>query len=441
MEMQGFLGKSFSCDYCGREHKVDVRSIEYGEMEELGGFIAKLSGRGKKVFILADNITWEAAGKTIQDVLCARFETTSCILRPVGEKRVTAREEYLGEIKRKAEGSDIILTVGTGTVSDLGKITGEVMGIPVACFPTAPSMNGYTSPVAAFIKGGLKLTLPVNQASGVFCNMDVLRNSPLELIKSGFADSLAKAFANGDWKISSLVTGENFCPLPYRIVSRSEKKYMDRGDQLAMKDPSVIRALMDALNLGGISMAIAGKSSPASGGEHMISHFLDMYAHAYRDEVFAYHGIQVGTGILVSSMLYSELRGLSRKQIEKMVEKTKIDYDGKLRELLQLFPSASDLIKEEFEKKMKLARLLRNLLPEKWEQIKEEAFAVAYPPEKMTDVFRKAGVPGSFREIGVDEKTACNAICLARFIRGRLTVLDIAGEAGILEEFAQGHKG
>jgi len=440
MEINSLLGREFLCGECGRKHRIALRYIEEGAVEKLGSFLEGIFGADKKVLLLADNITWEAAGEQCKESLEVRCKVIPAVLNPEGEKRVTARAGYLGKIAEKAQLADVILTVGTGTITDLGKLTGNALKKTVLCFPTAPSMNGYTSPVAAYLKDGLKLTVPVNPAYGVFFDPGILERAPLDLIKSGFADSLAKSFANADWKISSLITGEEFCSLPYRIVGESEKNYVDKGDLLLKRDRQTIRALMDALNLGGISMIIAGKSSPASGGEHLISHFLDMYSHKYREEVFAYHGIQVGAGVFISALLYETMKDLTVAELKRMLAKTRIDYRGQLQKLISMFPESAGPIKKEFDEKMRQIAIFREVLPAKWEDIRREAFGMVYPPSRISGIYGKAEIPLHLRELAVDEKTIYNALMLARFIRGRLTVLDIAGETGILESFAEKYR-
>lgn len=50
-------------------------------------------------------------------------------------------------------------------------------------------------------------------------------------------------------------------------------------------------------------MTIAGSSTPSSGGEHLIPHWLEMHAHRHGREP-ALHGLQVGIGTLVALALY-----------------------------------------------------------------------------------------------------------------------------------------
>ena len=437
MDIENLMGREFRCKRCGEIHRVSTLYIDNGPSGEIPSFLGKASGGKNKILLLADTITWEAAGEKYGKLIEKEFNVTPVVLSPEKEKRVTARESYLPAIRKEAGSADIIVTVGTGTVTDLGKITGEETGKPVISFPTAPSMNGYTSPVAAYIKEGLKLTIPVTPALAVFSSQEVLSNAPMELIKAGFADSLAKAFANADWQISSIITGESFCSMPYEIVSASEKEYMEKGDMLLKRDPKTLDKLMEALNLGGISMSIAGKSSPASGGEHLISHFLDMYSHLYREEIFAYHGLQVGTGVIFSSLLYEEMKDLSAGDVKILLQETSQEYGKEFERLVSLFPTASTLLEREFREKMRQIMILRESLHDKWEDIKRKAFPMVYETEKIRKVYEKADIPLHISKLGAGEELVLDSLILARFIRGRVTILDLAGETGILEKVAR----
>jgi len=59
------------------------------------------------------------------------------------------------------------------------------------------------------------------------------------------------------------------------------------------------------------------------------------------------------------------------------------------------------------------------------------------PSEKIKKIFEEVDIPFYLKDIGVDEKLAFDDITLARFIRNRITILDIADETGILESFAK----
>ncbi|MCM8820863.1 MAG: iron-containing alcohol dehydrogenase [Candidatus Omnitrophica bacterium] len=438
MDIYKYLGKSFVCEFCGGLHTSPVKAIEKRTIKELPSFVSSLLPEVKSTSLIADNIVWEVMGERCKKALETCFDVISHTIYPIKEKRVTARQEYIEGILSACHKADAIITAGTGTITDLGKYAGDLLKKPVISLPTAPSMNAYTSGVAALIKCGVKLTFPVKPVEGVFIDESILSESPIELIQAGFADSSAKSCANADWKLSSIITGENFCGLPLRIVNEVEKRYIDKGELLLRRDRETLGWLMEGLNLGGISMLIAGTSSPASGGEHLISHFLDMYTHQHKREPFAYHGLQVGTGIYISSVIYEYLRSFSSSEIKNRLQKRRTtNYEDKLRQIKETFPSSADIIEEELKKKIEIDIKIRDVLPERWDDIKRNVFPIVYKPDRVKKFLGMAGCPVNLKDIGVDKDLAMKVITLSRFIRGRLVVLDIADQSGLIEEIAE----
>jgi len=433
MNINSLLNKKFTCSSCNREHFIPTQAVvtQKNAISNLPSFIERLlPEKNPSILILSDDITYEIAGKKCEKILKEIGAITSLVLKPKGREKVHADEKYITELPEAAPNAQAILTVGTGSVTDIGKYSAHRLKIPVISFPTAPSMNAYTSNVAAFLSHGLKVTVPVTPARGVIADIDILAESPIELIKSGFADSLAKSFANADWRISSMLTGETFCLLPYQIASKAEKKYITKGKELISHDRDSIVGLLEGLHLGGFSMVLAGASSPASGGEHLISHFLDMYAHKHGKNVYAYHGLQVGLGVEISSGIYEKLKDLSLKDVQTMLSKRHIDYD---REIAKLFPDDVTLITNEFKKKLPIINKWKEELSSLWPRMQKEAFPLANSHEKMKQCFTEAACPTRFKDIGVSPDLAKQAIQSARYIRGRFTVLDIADELGILQ--------
>ncbi len=176
-------------------------------------------------------------------------------------------------------------------------------------------------------------------------------------------------------------------------------------------------------------MVIAGKTSPASGGEHLISHFLDMVAHQQGRESFSWHGLQVGIGIMISACIYKRLKDFSPEQVEKRLSRRHIDYEEESKDVF--------FNEQAFSEKIPILRNLPQNLPPLWEEIKEQAFSLVYSLKQIREYLGKAECPLCFEEIGVNRELARRVVINSRYIRGRLTVLDIAAELGILEEVAE----
>lgn len=428
LNIYDYQGKEFTCPECGELHRLPIKKVSASPnaISEINQFLQTVPVEGKKVLILCDNITVEIAGNKLEAELKQNYQTKMLVLKPLGYKAVHAEEAYFPSIIEAASDCDFILTVGTGSVTDMGKHSGTVLNIPVVSFPTAPSMNAYTSTVAAYIAGGVKQTNVIKPCVAVTIDKKINAEAPMILIQAGFADSLAKAFANGDWKVNSILAGESYCGLPMKISGNSERMYKDKGDLIQARDLDVIEALMEGLTMGGFSMVLAGKSSPASGGEHLISHSLDMYAHRHHQEVFSYHGIQVGMGYLFTALVSERLRTITSPVLAK------IDHEAEIK---KYFGDEAPKFTKAYAQKA----AAMNEIPAKWEQLHE---VVSQIPtyEEMKGYLTKAGCPINFKDINVSEELAHYIVRSARYIRNRITVLDLADELGVLDDIFQQNK-
>jgi glycerol-1-phosphate dehydrogenase [NAD(P)+] len=125
---------------------------------------------------------------------------------------------------------------------------------------------------------------------------------------------LAKSVSDFDWQIESLLLGGAYCSLPSAIASEPESKYIDHPEKILQGDRKVVLGLFEGLLFSGVAMSLAGSSAPASGGEHLISHFFDM-----RESITGIkpnlHGLQVGAGVVLSAVCYQKLAALDEKEL------------------------------------------------------------------------------------------------------------------------------
>lgn len=68
-ELSDFIGKTFECTSCGKAHTLDIDNIviDSGVINHIPQYIERY--HAKKVMIIADNNTYEIAGKTVETSL------------------------------------------------------------------------------------------------------------------------------------------------------------------------------------------------------------------------------------------------------------------------------------------------------------------------------------------------------------------------------------
>ena len=321
---------------CGRMHDISVEEIriESGAISLLPHWISR-KGYTKPVMICDEN-TYAAAGKAVEALL-AGIEVIC--LDPKGlhadERAVALVAEKLGE-------SDVLVAVGSGTVHDATRYTAYERGIPFISVPTAASVDGFVSTVAAMTWYGYKKTLPAVAPEAVFADTDIFAKAPLRLSASGFGDLLGKYTALTDWKAGHLLTGEYFCDTICEMELEAVRIVSENLDGVRNGETHACEQLMYGLILSGLAMQMIGNSRPASGAEHHLSHLWEM--EAINSHVDAYHGEKVGVGLKAAAEIYHRFAdyladgtcGLS-------------DYDGIEADLLAHFsdPDVRKQIEEE----------------------------------------------------------------------------------------------
>ncbi len=415
---------------CGNRHQIPsakVVSVK-GAYDLLAEDCAKTFA-AKSVLILDDENTHLAAGALVTDLLEKR-DVACKLVRLPGDP--VATDKLAEKIYDLSIGHSLIVAVGAGTINDLGKYVSDKRGIPYWSVPTAPSMNGYTSSIVAIKIKGVKRTLPAMPPRFIYVDPEVIQNSPLKLRQAGFCDVLAKSVSDFDWQIESLLFNGAYCSLPSAIASEPESKYIDHPEGILQGDHEAVLGLFEGLLFSGVAMSLAGSSAPASGGEHLISHFLDM-----RESLTGIkpnlHGLQVGVGVVFSAVCYQKLADIDEKELKNRAKET---FEADLRKIPSVWGNLAPEVEKQFLGKR--ARLLQfdSLLPANWPKLKT-FFGQIRKPEFFVDLMRRTGLEMTLPSLGISKDEFFLAAISARTIRDRITVLDISAHAGILEDAAE----
>ena len=417
---------------CNCGHKHEVPSVKVLSAEDAYTVLAEDCAKTcakESVLLLDDENTHLAAGASVSELLEKRSAKCKLVTLP-GD--TVATDELAQQIYDLSLGHSLIIAVGAGTINDLGKYVADKREIPYWSVPTAPSMNGYTSSIVAIKVKGVKRTLPSLPPRFIYVDPRVIQNSPLELRQAGFCDVLAKSVSDFDWQIESLLLNGAYCSLPSAIASEPESKYIDHPEKILQGDRKAVLGLFEGLLFSGVAMSLAGSSAPASGGEHLISHFFDM-----RENLTGIkpnlHGIQVGAGVVLSAVCYQKLATLDEKKLKNSAEKT---FEADVRKIPSVWGNlASEVEKQFFNKRDRLLQF-DTALPANWQKLKT-LFGKVRTPDYLVDLIRRTGLEMTLPSLGISKDEFFLAATSARTIRDRITVLDLSAHAGILEDAAK----
>ena len=429
--MEHYL-KTENCP-CGKTHTATIDNVIVGNgvIRQLPGIIAKYGA--KKPFILADVNTFAAAGKAVCDLLDAQGISYSRYIFP--DKALEPDEKAVGSLMLHYDHScDLVIGVGSGVINDIGKILSCVTGHRYIIVATAPSMDGYASATSSMVRDSLKVSLNTRCADVILGDIDILKNAPAHMLKSGLGDMLAKYISIAEWRIAHLITGEYYCEEVAQLIRSALKKCVDNAEGLLKREDAAIRAVFEGLVIGGIAMTYAGVSRPASGVEHYFSHVWDMRGLEFGTPVDL-HGIQCAQATLVSAKLYEALKAMTpdREKAEAFVKDFCYDdWSKSLRSFLGRSAETMIALEEKEGKYRKDTHPARfATIQNYWEQIvqiiEEEIPSYAV----LSDLLDTIGIT---KELDMDKEILQTSFLATKDIRDKYVLSRLAWDLGISDE-------
>ena len=381
-------------------------------------------GFERRLAVVSDPVTHQVLGARVERALAGTFGVVSIRL----DASPHADLATVQRIRSASERADGLVAVGSGTVNDLCRYAAALDRKPYAVFATAASMNGYTSANAAIAIEGHKKTLPAACPRGAFFDLEVIAAAPARLVRAGIGDSVCRPTAQADWLLSHLLLGTPYRTTPFVLLAADEPVWLSAPEPLLRGDLDAMRALVRTLVLSGIGMTICNGSYPASQGEHLVSHFIDMLAPTSRPSYL--HGEQVAVATLAMARLQKRMLDGPPPVLHATTE-------SEASLVHRLGPEIGRASWREFAAKALTeddAATLTARVRERWDTVCAAIEAVSIPAERIAHVLRRAGAPTTPAQIGVTPAFFARAFREARFLRNRYTFLDLAGDAACLDD-------
>jgi glycerol-1-phosphate dehydrogenase [NAD(P)+] len=421
------FGRTFVCP-CGKTHAIEPREVHYGD--DAPSRLPEVCGRaasGRAAAVVMDARTRAAAGAAVAAALRqAGWQADEVVLsdRPDGASPV-CDDDTMRRLRERLGPAAIVVTVGSGVITDLGKWAAFERGIPFVAVATAASMNGYASANVAPTVGGLKTLLRARPPAAVLASPRVLADAPHDLTAAGLGDVLAKATSSLDWRANRLLFDDYFCERSVGLVADLEPLYLEHPEDIRARRPRAVRALFDALLLTGVAMTMAESSAPASGGEHLVSHALDMMS-ALDGRPHDLHGRQVGVGTVLAADLWRRVLAVESPALADAPAAVDEPFWGRL----------APAVAEEYAAKAERLRCARADLTRRWDDLRAALAPEARSPDTIRDCLNRAGAACRAEDIRCSRARLLAAFRHAHEIRSRFTVLDLAHLVGVLPRAA-----
>jgi glycerol-1-phosphate dehydrogenase [NAD(P)+] len=405
---------------CGQKHKLDTKMTVISDDASLR--LCDFVGENyKQPLIVCDSNT-----EKYVHLLTVNLRNSEVIVL-AGDSHADEAGIAPLDDKLKAGKYDCIIACGSGSLHDITRYTSNAHNIPFVSYPTAASVDGFVSTVAAMTFGSRKHSTEASAPVALFADERVFSDAPVKLTASGIGDILGKYTALLDWKVANILTGEALCPEIFGLMERAlgeltELLEAKAEGKISPSSPQYANAVMNSLVLAGLAMQLQGNSRPASGSEHHLSHLWEMQV--INPATGALHGEQVGVASLMLADFY-------RKKLDegsRLILKPNLHATFDRSYIESGYGVLTDSILDENLIGRNPETSTLNFIPtDNSETLVRKEVLKLILPEKLNQYLKIAGAPTSIEEIDLPNNSDFinKSLNFAPYVRRRLTLLKI----------------
>jgi glycerol-1-phosphate dehydrogenase [NAD(P)+] len=406
---------------------VDIRigaSVLDGALDSVAG----------EPVILSDGGPYRTTAGPVVDRLAARL---GCPVVQLGRGTVRADEETVDRAVLQAGAHRLLISVGSGTLTDIAKVTAQRTGGHHIAIQTACSINGFIADRSVLIVAGAKRTVESRWPDVLVADTDILTAAPPRLNLAGVGDLSTVPNAVAEWQLAArLGHGPPYDPAVVEGVLAAMPALPRLAQAARDAEPEGVADLARLLAASGLSMGIVGSTAPASGTEHAVSHLMEMVLRGRA----ASHGMQV----TVATRLALRVWQLVDRTIRSTPARVQIPdettcRDAVARAFAELGPHTVDECWTAYSAKrdwLLAHQSAVEALVTDW-----DAFvgALTLPsPEQFDEVSKASGLPTQARQLGdgYDNELLFWALRNAHLLRERISIVDLADVLGVWSDDA-----
>lgn len=415
-----------------------------GVLSDLPSRAAAMLGEFGEIALLIDRQPMRTADGTELKPLVAQMLESCGTVRTVAlggdtAEAVHADADTLAIALEAVRSADLLVTVGSGTLTDIGKyVSAKLGGLPHIVVQTAASVNGFGDDQSVLVVEGVKRTTPTRWVDLLIIDSGVIGGAPSKMNRAGLGDLLASYTAPADWLLARQVgQDDSFSPAVVALARDHVDIVLDRAAGIGHGEAGALEALGAALTLSGIAMGAAGKTAPGSGMEHTSSHLIEMTDHG----TSALHGAQVGVLSVLAACLWRIVRtDVSGGALTELRIPDQQEMRARIVEAFAAADPTGAMAAECFsDYRRKLERLHEKApspatLAEGWPAFERAVAPLLAEPQALAQALIAAGAPTHLSELGIEPERARWALLNCHLMRDRFTIADLAFLLGRWDE-------
>ena len=371
----------------------------------------------------------------VEQLLAEHFEVTTLVLDD-GHPELHASEEVVEQAAAAAVGFDAVVTLGGGTITDIGKMSSARVGNPpLVALQTAASVDGYTDDVSVLLKNGVKRTVPSRWPDVVIADTALIAEAPVRMNRAGYGEINSMFVAPADWLLAKeLGFDDSFSRGPVALLEEVGSDIDNWSPGLAEAEFDSVAQLVRALAIRGVATGVAGSTALLSGVEHVVSHMLDI-ARGARHQSVGLHGAQVGVASVIAAIIWEDL--IDHLDVAHLLGELPppLDLTECEREVLQAFADLDEtgaLAREcwrDYQQKCRNWQENREAvvaLVRAWPQHREAFRSLVKSPAEIARGLQRAGSPLRFEDLDpvIEAPLGFWAVRNCGLMRNRLTAID-----------------
>ena len=358
-----------------------------------------------------------------------------CRVVQLGTGTVRANEETVERAVAEVGEHRLLVSVGSGTLTDIAKVTAQRTGSRHVAVQTACSINGFIADRSVLVVAGAKRTVASRWPDMLVADTDILAAAPWQLNLAGVGDLSTVPNAVAEWQLAArLGHGPPYMAAAVEDILAANPALPSLARAARDAEPAGIADLARLLAASGLSMGIVGSTAPASGTEHAVSHLLEM-ARGRQGRPAAAHGMQVTVATRLAVRVWQLVDSSIRSApVQIRVPDETTARDAVARAFAEFDEQTVDECWTAYSAK-------RNWLLAHQSAVESlvtdwDAFARSLTlssPEQFDEISHASGLPTRAEDLGIgyDEDLLFWALKNSHVLRERLSIVDLADLLGV----------